>query len=308
MPKPTKSTKAASGTPVTASKNAIASKAVVAAAKKVEANILKINTLQQKIHQAFADSSKIFTVAQVKQLMGAVSRLNSKVALLQKATHKNMKTALRNDLPVHRLVAQANSLSLLRSRLSSMALVASMSLAEGEEEVTFDEMGVLQDAPAEEVPVEVTDETTEVVSEDEVEVTDDDILSDPSISLVDDSEEVVDDLADSGLTVVEGEGEEPAEDGTDLGEDVLAEDEAEELPEGGDDFVDGLDLPDSNFDNIVSEEFLGDEAPEVLPEEGEVVAKASIKSRKLASARASKGGKSSQSDVLSAVAAEMILA
>lgn len=258
-----------------AARRAVASRNILASAKKTEASILTINDTQKRIHTAFSVKDRKFTAQQVKTVLASLLKLNKQARELQGDTAKNFKAALKAGLSLNRLTAQANSLAMLRSNIAAMARVAEDAL--GTDEVQFDDTGLISDG---------ADGADEVTAADE-------LLEDPTLPIPDDM-----------VTGAEGE-EEP--DGDESEVVTGAEGDGEEESDG-DEL--GLDLPDSaNFDESVAD-VLGDET-DVDVDEGlgdEVVtAKASLRKRRLASSKKQASSQRAGGDILSQIAAEGIL-
>ena len=251
-------------------------------AKVVAKDIVQADEIINKVFAAFDNTSKTFTAEQVRKVRASLSEVKDVVSARLGYCKRAYAKGLRMDLDVTRVANQMEDLSALQAKTEVLQTVADASL--DSELIAIDEIGNLvaeedeEEAPVEEIPVEETPVEETPVEE---------IPEEGAVG----EEDPIEDL--------------PAED---VPDEVVPVEEDAGIPADVPDELSQMEMEDPGMDLILEDEILEDD---MIPlddgEEPEIGATASLKQRKIASARSVEGtnGAVGEADILNSIMSEI---
>lgn len=246
-------------------------------AKVVAKDIVQADEIINKVFAAFDNTSKTFTAEQVRKVRASLSEVKDVVSARLGYCKRAYAKGLRMDLDVTRVANQMEDLSALQAKTEVLQTVADASL--DSELMAIDEIGnLVAEEDEEEVPVEEIPEEEAPVEE---------IPEEGAVG----EEDPIEDL--------------PAED---VPDEVVPVEEDAGIPADVPDELSQMEMDDPGMDLVLEDEILEDD---MIPlddgEEPEIGATASLKQRKIASARSVEGtnGAVGEADVLNSIMSEI---
>jgi hypothetical protein len=273
-------------------------KGIVATVKKNKAFIDQADKSTDKLYASFYDPKKVFSASSIKEVVSSLSKMSKLVEARYQKALLDLHSVIGLELPSSKIIAQISDLSHLKGKLAMLQVNAKASLGE---EISIDSNGFVVDA-TEEIALSETADSDVVSEEMEASETAEDVIAEGEIAEGEIAEgEIAEGEIAEGETAedVTAEGE-TAEDVTAEGETVdtiseevedldnLVEDEEDTLvTEDEVTDIEDIEFTDQGIDDAISDEILNEEDMEELEEE-EVQATASVKAKKINTAKKTK--------------------